>query len=168
MERVFVGVDPGASGYICILEPLSQTIKFIENKAKFASDIFNEVIDTLASFRCERIMIEEVHSLHGMSAKSNFSFGWNTGEIHMLLALTGYPVETVQPKAWQKRVGVEKVPPGLTQSERSKAQKASVATACNLLYPDAPIYGPRGGLQDGKSDSLLIAHYNYLTQDTSA
>ena len=164
--NLHIGVDPGASGYICLLDPIKKDCVFISNKADHPSQIWNELLSHSVTLDCNRILIEDVHSLPSMSAKSNFSFGWNCGEIHMLLGLLKIPIEVVQPKVWQKHVGVEPVPAGLSPSLRTKQQKQHVATACERLYPDIPIYGPRGGLQDGKADSLMIAHYNYLTQDT--
>ena len=54
---------------------------------------------------------------------------------------------------WQKSIGVK---------AKGKAIKKDVADICSRLYPLVDIYGPRGGLQDGLSDALMIAHYNYL------
>jgi len=59
----------------------------------------------------------------------------------------------VQPKKWQKTIGVTK---------KGKEIKKEVASICSRLYPDAEIYGPKGGLLDGKSDALMIAHYAFL------
>ena len=162
---LYIGVDPGANGFICCLDPDNKEAEFISNKAQHPSMIWDELQNHLFLNTCKCILIEDVHSLPSMSAKSNFSFGWNCGEIHMLLGLLKIPIKVVQPKVWQKHVGVAPVPAGLKQSERTKIQKQHVATTCELIYPDIPIYGPRGGLQDGKADSLMIAHYSYLTQD---
>ena len=99
------------------------------------------------------IMIEDVHSIFGASAKSNFNFGYNTGVVNALAMATGESVDRVQPKKWQKALGVK---------SKGKAIKGEVASICDRLYPKTSVRGPRGGLLDGLSDSLLISHYAYL------
>jgi len=107
-------------------------------------------------------MIEEVHSLGNMSAKSNFSFGWNVGELHTLLQCLGMPYDMVQPKKWQSTVGI-KVPIKFKGPERAKRLKKATAEKCEQLYPGCDIYGPKGGLKDGRSDALMIAHFCRLS-----
>lgn len=104
------------------------------------------------------IGIESVHSVFGMSAKSNFTFGYNVGGINMLMESTGIGIDHVTPKVWQKGVGIMAKKPPRKPPELKKA----VAGLAARLYPDAPLFGPRGGLLDGRSDSLMIAHYMAL------
>ena len=103
-----------------------------------------------ARFNVPMIMIEAVHSLHMMSAKSNFTFGYNLGVITALCQASGTGTDTVTPKIWQKTIGVK---------PKSKSIKKDIAKICQTIYPSAGIFGPKGGLDDGKSDSLMIAHY---------
>ncbi len=159
---IFIGVDPGAKGYICKLHPTRADAEFISNSFEHPSQIFEAVKVWLGSFYCPMIMIEDVHSIFGASAKSNFSFGRNLGSIETLLACTGQGIDTVTPKVWQQQVGVKPVKPGMKPAARSKAQKLAVADACKRLYPGVNVYGLKGGLMDGKSDALMIAHYCYL------
>ncbi len=105
-----------------------------------------------------KIMLEDVHSLYGMSAKSNFNFGKNLGIVETLLKLQGIPMEIVQPKKWQAAVGVD-IPKEVKGPARSKAIKARGAELCEELYPRCKIWGPKGGLMDGRSDALMLAHY---------
>ncbi len=100
------------------------------------------------NLRC--IIIEDVHSLPGMSAKSNFSFGRNVERVNLLAELSGVRVELIQPKKWQKFIGVKETGPAI---------KKEVAAIAKRLYPDASLFGPKGGLLDGRSDALMIAHY---------
>jgi len=100
------------------------------------------------------IALELVHSLGGMSAKSNFTFGGMFWRAKTILDCVGLPYELVTPKVWQKAVGVP--------AKKDRAQiglKELVATMAHDLYPSAHLYGPRGGLMDGRSDALMIAHY---------
>ena len=37
--------------------------------------------------------------------------------------------------------------------------KVAVANKAEGFYPEAQLHGPLGGLLDGRSDALMIAHY---------
>ena len=53
-------------------------------------------------------------------------------------------------KIWQKYIGV---------TAKGKDIKKQISEIALKLYPTANIYGKRGGLLDGRSDALMIAHY---------
>jgi len=101
------------------------------------------------------VALEHVHSLYGMSAKSNFTFGGMFWRARTILDCLGHPFELVQPKAWQQAVGI----PAKKDRDPQDELKRLVADRAHELYPDAQLYGPRGGLMDGRSDALMIAHY---------
>lgn len=156
LKQLFIGIDPGAKGSICILDPvdgIAEFIKTTENAKEFLAAITE--INTCAIIRC--IMIEDVHSIFGMNAKSNFNFGYNVGRVNTLAEATGFMVDKVQPKKWQKTVGVK------STTKSGPAMKKEVAEICGRLYPKISVHGPKDGLDDGKSDALMIAHYCYLT-----
>tara|TARA_B100000809_G_scaffold218828_1_gene225660 strand:+ start:198 stop:620 length:423 start_codon:yes stop_codon:yes gene_type:complete len=131
-------LDSQDSAYIALLDLKKATVW----------DIYHEL------FTCqpEVIWIEDVHSMFGMSAKSNFTFGRNLGSIHAIAEINcfGRPSSTVAPKVWQNFIGV---------TAKGKAIKKQVAEIATKLYPTANIHGKRGGLLDGRSDALMIAHY---------
>jgi len=101
------------------------------------------------------IGIEDVHSIHGTSAKSNFNFGFNVGVLHAIADITQIGFDLIKPKEWQKVVGVPTQKPKTAPAVRKKA----IAAVALRLYPTALLYGPRGGLLDGRADALMIAHY---------
>ena len=108
------------------------------------------------------IAIEDVHSLGGMSAKSNFQFGRNLGLIEAVTYLADgvYNIEYVQPKVWQKACGITfKYPLLADTATKAKWRKNWTATVAQDLYPNAELHGPKGGLKDGRADALMIAHY---------
>ena len=91
--KYWLGIDPGMKGSICIL-PESRDPIFIDNSTN--------VIDAVAiikSYPIHMAMIEDVHSIFGVSAKSNFNFGFNTGYLHGIITSLGIPLDLVQPKA---------------------------------------------------------------------
>lgn len=141
---IVAGIDPGSKGCICILDGTD---------ALFADFHKNSIADLYAFIYTNNvgeIWIEDVHSLHGMSAKSNFNFGKNLGVVQTLAELTTGSYQKVAPKVWQSAIGV---------TTKGKAIKNEVASIAESLYPNAPLYGSRGGLIDGRSDALMLAHY---------
>jgi Holliday junction resolvasome RuvABC endonuclease subunit len=143
------GIDPGMDGAICVLDS--------QNPAHIALiDIKKHAIFELAHWlhnqQISVVYLEDVHSLYGMSAKSNFSFGRNLGVVMTIAQIVteGKPTEYVTAKVWQKFIGV---------TSKGKAIKNDVAQLALSLYPQAQLYGPKGGLRDGRADALMITHY---------
>lgn len=146
---VIAGIDPGAKGAVCIYGPHSLDLVDIDAIS------WETLITTLSTV--DRVFVEQVRSLPGMSARSNFSFGYNVGQLDTAIELAGLSPTKVLPKVWQREVGVS-IPP----KTNSKDRKLITAKRCLELFPNAEIYGPKGGLKDGRSDAILIAHYGYL------
>lgn len=148
-EDVVIGIDPGQSGAICALLVKHNKVTYqpTTEDPLVLFDWFN-LMKLNYNLRC--IVIEDVHSILGMSAKSNFSFGRNVERVNLLAQLAKVRVELVTPKTWQKFISVK---------QKGPAIKKEVADIALRLYPNAPLFGPKGGLLDGRSDSLMIAHY---------
>ena len=149
------GIDPGANGAICVLDSQDPAyIALLDLKKHnlwyidhwFGAELFGAI-----GGGTKHIWIEDVHSMHGMSAKSNFNFGKNLGiVIAMASIMLVDPPNMVTPKIWQKYIGV---------TAKGKAIKKQVAKIAQYLYPQAELHGKQGGLLDGRSDSLMIAYY---------
>jgi len=162
MIPAFIGCDPGAKGAFCLLVPQDDKppiLNFVDNDLHV--DMLNTWLKNCNNlYNIKMSMLEDVHSLPVMTAKSNFSFGKNLGIVDTLLRLQSFGLDKVKPKAWQKEVGVKPIPKG---TKRTPVQlKNEVAALCESLYPGCDIRGPKGGLKDGRSDALMIAHYCYL------
>ena len=147
------GIDPGANGAICVLDTDNPTHVALLDLGK--TSIYDTYIG-LEFYQVNALWIEDIHSMYGMSAKSNFGFGKNLGIVTAIsqIALTntggGVISKTVTPKIWQKFAGI---------TVKGKEIKKQVAEIAKKLYPTANIYGKRGGLLDGRSDAVMIAHY---------
>lgn len=144
------GIDPGAKGAICVLDsndPAYIALLDLANTSQY------EIAKFLHKQQVDKIFIEDVHSLYGMSAKSNFNFGYAVGIVQTIanIILQGKDFILVQPKQWQKAVGVTE--------KGSKFIKPQVAELATKYYPHAILNGKRGALQDGRSDAIMIAHY---------
>lgn len=152
----YIGIDPGAKGALCILDPSSNYPTLfadlsLKNKASELLTVINYELDQSPAL----IALEDVHSLPGMSAKSNFTFGGMFWRIKTILDCAQAEYEMVTPKAWQQAVGV----PSRKFLNGEMDLKQAVADLAQGYYPEAHLHGPRGGLLDGRSDALMIAHY---------
>ena len=143
------GIDPGANGAIAVLDSENPDSVALLDLKKFS---IYETTKWLRDKKINTVWLENVHSLYGMSAKSNFSFGRNLGLAIAIsqIATKGKVAKTVTPKIWQKYIGV---------TAKGKDIKKQISEIALKLYPTANIYGKRGGLLDGRSDALMIAHY---------
>lgn len=148
----YIGIDPGASGSLCLLDTDNGIIEFHDTPGKLIPP--NQVFDWIQHvvWPVKIIGIEEVQAVPGTAATSNFKFGFNVGMIRGIAECTNVGVDLIRPKAWQKAIG-------LVPKKRTKAQlKKAVAEIALRLYPEADILGPKGGLLDGRADALMIAH----------
>ena len=152
------GIDPGATGAICVLDSHAPAhVALLDLKKHSNTDIYSWLHSQLR-FRGSEIWVEDIHSMHGMSAKSNFGFGKNLGIVTAIAEITRGDapkkhkptINKVTPKVWQKYIGV---------TAKGKAIKQQVAKIAQYLYPQAELHGKRGGLLDGRSDALMIAYY---------
>ena len=149
-EDVYISCDPGAKGNFCALLAKQNKVIFKSN-TEHPSKLIEWINTIKTNYNLRVIMIEDVHSINQVSAKSNFSFGYNLGVVTTVAIVCQVMVDKVPPKKWQKFIGVK---------TNGKAIKKEVAEIAVRLYPNVPLYGPRGVLLDCRSDSLMIAHYD--------
>ena len=149
---LIAGIDPGTNGAVAVLDSTNpDSVALLDLKKNSICDTWNWLHTEGLTLGSSKIWVEDVHSLYGMSAKSNFGFGRNLGTVLTIAELlTGHSPNTVTPKIWQKYIGV---------TAKGKAIKKDVAALAHKLYPKASLYGAKGGLLDGRADALMIAHY---------
>lgn len=152
----YVGIDPGNKGAYCLLIPDTKQIAF-KNTTVPPMEIYEWFLQIQQQFNLVITTIEDVKSFFGMSAKSNFQFGREVEKVNLIPAMAGCSIDLVQPKKWQKHIGVKPLKTGT--KNRVTIIKKDIAGICERLYPKANIRGPKGGLLDGRSDALMIAHY---------
>ncbi len=156
-----VGVDPGAKGALCLLVPDTKQIAFKPTTAP-ARELYEWFLHIEDEFNLGVCMVEKVHAIHGAAAKTTFAFGASVERVLVIPEVAEVSVNRVQPKTWQKFIGLT-IPTNLAGKEnaakRAKHIKHQVAAIATKLYPKADIRGPKGGLLDGRSDALMIAHY---------
>jgi hypothetical protein len=150
-----IGIDPGVKGAICALDFQTGSIEFRPTPGPLVN--LPDLYEWIVSREPRIIGIEDVSSVPGTSAKSNFQFGRNLGAVETLAILSRQGMDRIRPKDWQKEIGIS-IPRSTKGAARKRAIKQAVGEKCLQLYPGAEIFGPKGGLLDGRADSLMIAH----------
>jgi hypothetical protein len=165
--RTYVGIDIGKSGAIVAIYPDGSIEK--HTTPKMGKEIdggrFSDLINDIWN-RSEEVVIaiEDVHSIFGTGAKSNFEFGRSLGIVEGVLQALRVNWYKVAPKTWQKiaLLGVQKVK---KLASNSNDTKAMALVAARRLYPKQDLRkSERAEKPDnGIVDALLIAHYAKVT-----
>jgi hypothetical protein len=102
-----IGIDIGASGAIAFFKDgkLSEYYAFPKSEDRPDLRTFCEMLlDRLNGENNVHAVIEDLHSIFGTSAKSNFQFGWINGAMEAILTAFSVPYTKVQAKKWQKEM----------------------------------------------------------------
>jgi hypothetical protein len=146
---LYIGIDPGASGGIAILDAQGEPFAVSVMPAT-EQDLYNllprdghrvaqlDHIDVRAA-------LEHVWSTPGQGGA--FKFGVNVGLCRMALTAAGIPFDQVLPRAWQKEIGVV-YPKGATDTEKK-----------NITKRRAQQLFPRLMITHAIADSVLIAEF---------
>ena len=149
MSSKRIGIDPGASGAIVVLEdekPVAwlnmPLIKIGTNTRVNAA----QVAAFLEPHKGAPVFLELVHAMPKQGGTSMFTFGHAAGVVQGLVQGAGHPLTMVPPQKWKKAAG-------LIGTEKDVARSTAV-----LLWPewrelDAKIKG--GAL----ADAALIARH---------
>jgi crossover junction endodeoxyribonuclease RuvC len=164
---IFIGVDPGLSGAIAIIDEHAQnvvvydtpTITFKKGKKNKTEYNIAAIHCLLCEYRDSQLPVcafmEKMQSMPpGIRIQATFSLGYCQGLFEGLFAALGIPYQLVISKHWQKHWQITK-PKGDT-----KAQSYQIASR---LFPEAELTGPKGGKKDGRCDALLIAEWGRHT-----
>lgn len=149
-----LGIDPGLSGAICLLNTETQEISFINGyKVKKANgrNEFNLpiIIEFLKNNPIDKCIIEKAQPMPGQGVVSMFTTGLNYGKLYGLLSAFNIPFIEIHPTRWIKHF------------KFNKYTKEEGYLYCSKIYPSVinEFKGPKGGLLDGKVDAFLIAKY---------
>lgn len=104
-----IGIDPGATGAIVLLEN-GEPIEWTEMptvKIGSATRVNAAALtDFIASCCSEHVYVEAVHSMPKQGVASSFNFGHSTGTVMGVLGAMGLPHTLVTPQAWKKSAGL--------------------------------------------------------------
>jgi len=108
-----IGIDPGLSGAIVVLEndlPTEwyrmPTMKTGSANRVNASALASIIRRTIYDDEETRAYVELVSSMPGQGVASMFSFGHSAGVIQGVLGAYRMPVRMVTPQSWKKRAGL--------------------------------------------------------------
>ena len=167
---VYLGIDPGLNGALCVLyiNPAGELdglriedIPTMEvpapSRKSGAKRVINEAalahfIKSLGPIRAA--FIEMVASRPGQSSVATFTFGYTTGAIRGILAAYGIPLHQLTPKSWKS---FYKIPGGAPKS-------VSIGLA-SRLFPAFASNWTRAK-DDGRAEAALIGWCGYLTTQT--
>lgn len=167
-ERIYIGIDPGKSGGIVALSVFNKLID------KWPMPVLGDNLDVSAMFDLLKklmddyaitVIMEDVHSIFGVSASNNFTFGYVCGAIEAVVLCLKLKMIKVAPKTWQKEIWANgdkvfktKKP---DQKNPSIDTKATSLCAVTRLFPTVDLRkSSRAKIAaDGIVDALLLAEY---------
>ena len=150
-----IGIDPGLSGAIAILE--DNKIKELfdmpvmpdgkKNKRQLNSALLVKLIkDNIENLESTIMVVEQVNAMPGQGVTSMFNFGQTFGAIKGICAALGLPIFFVRPAKWKKHF------------ELINSSKDASRTKAIEMYPS--ISEQLSKKKDvNKSDAILIARY---------
>lgn len=148
-----LGVDPGASGALVILDTEKNTLSVFDmptveikrgtrNVRQVSAQL---IVDILSPFTVDHAYVERVGAMPGQGVSSMFAFGRAAGVVEGVLAALRIPTTYVTPQEWQKAMRVV----GGKDGSRNRASQ---------LWPGQSTHFARVK-DDGRSDAALIAAY---------
>jgi len=150
-----IGIDPGLSGAIAILE--DSRIKELfdmpvmpdgkKNKRQLNSALLVKLIkDRIKNLEDTVMVVEQVNAMPGQGVTSMFNFGQTFGAIKGICAALGLPIFFVRPAKWKKHF------------ELINSSKDASRTKAIEMYPSFSEQLSRKK-DVNKSDAILIARY---------
>ena len=157
---IIIGIDPGVSGAISILED-KKVIKVFDmptmidgkkNKRQVnGSQVANIIKENLHNNKETIVVVEQVNAMPGQGVTSMFNFGQSFGVIKGVCAALSLPIYFIRPAKWKKHFNLIK-----TNKDASRTKVIEV-------YPS--ISGKLSRKKDSnKADAILIARYFNDTQ----
>ena len=167
-DKAILSIDPGSKGYLCLRYNQEFTYYPIEDNDLYQlSQIMANIRLQYSNLIC---CIECVHAIHLSAASATFSFGFNVGSLHGLLAANKIPFVEVQPKIWQKCVWSNKDEVAtyknvvIKNKETTRKEVNTKQTSINCAKRLFPLIDFRKNdkcknIHDGKVDATLIGEY---------
>jgi crossover junction endodeoxyribonuclease RuvC len=150
-----IGIDPGLSGGIAILEDNKVKEMFDmpvmadgkKNKRQLNSAFLVQLIkENIKDIEDTVMVVEQVNAMPGQGVTSMFNFGQTFGAIKGICAALGLPIFFVRPTKWKKHF------------ELINSSKDASRTKAIEMYPS--IAEKLSKKKDvNKSDAVLIARY---------
>lgn len=143
MDRIYVGVDPGAKGGFAYL--------FDGDACVFPWDNveFVKMMDFISGFHAPIVAcVEKVGAMPGQGVTSMFNFGKSAGFIEGALSAFHIAYQLVPPQKWKKEFSIG-------------SDKSQAIAVCNRLFPNVSLMRTERCKvpHDGMAEALLMAVY---------
>lgn len=148
MSKVFIGVDPGVSGAITVLNESGNVVALTK-----MPQTMGELLHFLQQFtNCDALCyLEKVHARPGDGAASMFKFGQGFGWLQMALLAAKIKTIEVLPNTWMRGLGIK----SKKKDETKTAYKNRLKFVAEQLFPEQRV-------TLWNADALLIAHALYV------
>lgn len=142
---LYIGIDPGASGGITVIDGVSVTVHPMPDTEAGIWSLLGSYRDTTAVVVIERVGGYVAGNPTPGSAM--FNFGSNYGGLRMALVAAGVPFVAVVPQRWQAAFGI-----GRPRDEKEYAFKSRLVARARELFP-------RVKINRDPADSVLLCEY---------
>ena len=157
---IIIGVDPGISGAISIVEnkkilEVYDTPTMIDGKKNKrqinSAQVTNIIKERLNAGKEVVVVVEHVNAMPGQGVTSMFNFGQSFGVIKGICAALSLPIYFVRPTKWKKHFNL------------IKTNKDASRTKVIEIYPEisSKLYRKK---DSNRADAILIALYFNDTQ----
>ena len=158
MKTYRLGIDPGVSGALALLEfagvfsfpkliaLADMPVMPLGKKGKKKQVNSSELVSLLIKWHRPELVVylEQVQSMPGQGVSSMFNFGMGYGMIQGAIAALQLPMALVRPSAWKKRAG-------LLHCEKERSR-----TFAQQLFPGADLSLKK---DVGRAEAILIAMF---------
>jgi crossover junction endodeoxyribonuclease RuvC len=144
-----IGIDPGASGAIVMLEddtPIEWTLMPTVKVGSASRVNASALAEFIRELEVDHVYIELVGAMPGQGVSSMFNFGHSTGTVMGVLGALGISHTLVTPQAWKKAAG-------LIGKDKDAARARAIQLWPNWRELDAK------GKGQAFADAALIARY---------
>jgi crossover junction endodeoxyribonuclease RuvC len=157
---IIIGIDPGISGAISILEnkkilEVYDTPTMIDGKKNKkqinSAQVTNIIKERIKDGKEVIVVVEQVNAMPGQGVTSMFNFGQSFGVIKGICAALGLPIYFVRPSKWKKHFNL------------IKTNKDASRTKVIEAYPEISSKLHRKK-DSNRADAILIALYFNDTQ----
>ncbi len=160
---IIIGIDPGVSGAICILNngkivelyEMPTMIDGKKNKKQVnGAEITNIFQKELVNEKNSKVIIEHVSAMPGQGVTSMFNFGQSFGVVKGICAALRLPLYFVRPVKWKKHFNLIN-----SQKDASRTKVIEI-----FPYISSKISKKKDA---NKADAILIARFFHETANNS-
>lgn len=154
-QIIYIGIDPGLKGAMCLLFYPSMTCKIVDFESEDGMDKEEILVSLHTAIKMDMQIfccIEKQVAAPGQGVSSTLTTGKNYGWLLGALCAFNITHEEIPAKRWMKDLGIK-------SGMEVKARKTAIADMVKGYFPEVEFYGPKGGLKDGRSDACAIARY---------